>query len=321
MKNLIKYLFLFIIIPALVLSSCKKDPIEEDRVTDTEFQTLITYMQTNGDDLNNILDGWITTAATIKDNLTSYYIIDIRSATDYDVAHIPGAVNSTLGNILVEAENSASKPIIVVCYSGQSAGHGVCALRLSGFNDAKVLKWGMSGWGPTWSGSWDNNTGDAAVDHANWIAAPGSIAETKEFDDPDITNTGTGAEILAARVATLLAGGFTPNAVSGSDVLTNPGNYFVNNYWGTADVQLYGHIAGAYRINPLTLSGEEYFGLNPDKPVVTYCWTGQTSSVIAAYLDIIGYDAKTLKFGSNAMIYSNLQSHKWATPTVDLPTE
>ena len=86
-------------------------------------------------------------------------------------------------------------------------------------------------------------------------------------------------------------------------------------------IQLYGHIAGAYRISPLTLSGEEYFGLDPDKPVVTYCWTGQTSSVIAAYLDIIGYDGKTLKNGANAMIYSNLTSHKWATPTVDLPTE
>ena len=321
MKNLIKNLMLILVLPALVLSSCKKDPIEVERVTDPEFQTLITYMQTNGDDLNNILDGWITTADAIKDNLTSYYVIDIRSSTVYDEAHIPGAVNSTLGNILVEALNADGKPIIVVCYSGQSAGHGVCALRLSGFDDAKVLKWGMSGWGPTWSDSWDNNTGDAAVDHANWIAAPGAIAESKEFADPDITETGTGAEILAARVAALLTGGFTPNGVTASDVLANPGNYFVNNYWAATDVQLYGHIAGAYRISPLTLSGEEYFGLDPDKPVVTYCWTGQTSSVIAAYLDIIGYDGKTLKNGANAMIYSNLTSHKWATPTVDLPTE
>ena len=89
MKKLIKYLFVIIILPALVLSSCKKDPLVEERVTDPEFQTLITYMQTNGDDLNNILDGWITTADAIKDNLTSYYVIDIRSATDYDAAHIP----------------------------------------------------------------------------------------------------------------------------------------------------------------------------------------------------------------------------------------
>ncbi len=321
MKILTKFLLLIIILPAIVFSSCKKDPVEEERVTDPEFQTLITYMQTNGDDLNNILDGWITTADNIKDNLTSYYVIDIRSADDYGTSHIPGAVNSTLGNVLVEAENSASKPIIVVCYSGQSAGHAVCALRLSGFDDAKVLKWGMSGWGPTWSASWDNSTADIADGHANWVAAPGAVADSKEFDDPDITNTGTGAEILAARVATMLAAGFTPNAVTGNDVLTNPGNYFVNVYWGAADVQLYGHIAGAYRISPLTLSGEQYFGLNPDKPVVTYCWTGQTSSVITAYLDIIGYNAKTLKFGVNSMIYSDLQSGKWATPAADLPTE
>jgi rhodanese-related sulfurtransferase len=59
--------------------------------------------------------------------------------------------------------------------------------------------------------------------------------------------------------------------------------------------------------------------IDPDKTVVTYCWTGQTSSMVTAYLNVIGYNAVSLKFGANGMIYSNLESHKFVTPTVDLP--
>jgi rhodanese-related sulfurtransferase len=54
---------------------------------------------------------------------------------------------------------SATKPILVVCYTGQSAGHAVVALRLSGYSDAKVLKWGMSGWRSDLAGPWEGNSG------------------------------------------------------------------------------------------------------------------------------------------------------------------
>ncbi|MCK5168329.1 MAG: hypothetical protein KAQ75_00510, partial [Bacteroidales bacterium] len=99
-------------------------------------------------------------------------------------------------------------------------------------------------------------------------------------------------------------------------------SYFINNYWGATDVATYGNISGAYRINPLTLAGEEYIYLDPSKDVVTYCWTGQTSSVITAYLYILGYNSHSLKNGSNSMIYDDLTSHKWdATAITDLPVE
>ena len=52
-------------------------------------------------------------------------------------------------------------------------------------------------------------------------------------------------------------------------------------------------------------------GLHTDETIVTYCWTGQTSSMITAYLTVLGYDAVSLKFGSNGMIYDDLEGHKW----------
>ena len=75
----------------------------------------------------------------------------------------------------------------------------------------------------------------------------------------------------------------------------------------------------AYRISPLSLTNAEFKNYDPAGTNVTYCWTGQTSSMITAYLTVLGYDATSLKNGANAMIYSELQGHTWAPPTVNYP--
>ncbi len=286
--------------------SCKDDTSSPKN---SEFETLTEYLVENDMDIDDILVGWITTASAVVDHESDYYIIDIRSANDYANGHITGAVNSTLGNILTTAASSGSKPILVACYTGQGASHGVVALRLSGYSDAKVLKWGMSGWNADFD-SWTGNVGNSAVGNSNWTTD--ATVTVAEFDGPEINVDGEeGAEILAERVDAMLAGGF--KGIANADVLANPANYFINNYWAATDVDHYGHIAGAYRINPLTIAGEEIFNLDPEKTIVTYCWTGQTSSMITAYLTVLGYDAKSLKFGTNGMIYENLESHKWVS--------
>jgi rhodanese-related sulfurtransferase len=57
-----------------------------------------------------------------------------------------------------------------------------------------------------------------------------------------------------------------------------------------------------------------------DMPVVVYCWTSQTSSQVAAYLNMLGYDAYSLKFGSNNLFHTDLTAHKW-TAGSDFPLE
>ena len=41
--------------------------------------------------------------------------------------------------------------------------------------------------------------------------------------------------------------------------------------------------------------------------------------MLTAYLTVLGYDALSLKFGSNSMIYDALESHKFSAPEVDYP--
>ncbi len=278
--------------------------------SEVAFELLTDHMAANNLDLPYILTDWIIAADAVVDNTDDYNIIDIRSAADYALGHIGGAVNSSLGNVLDAADADASgKPILVVCYTGQAASHAVVALRLSGYPDARVLKFGMSSWNAAFD-RWTDNTASIAVGNDNWTTT--ATAAVDDFEGPDmIVMSSGGAGILAERVDAMLAGGF--KGITASDVLASPAGYFINNYWTEADVAAYGHIAGAYRIKEgLTLVDEGFNHLNPGETVVTYCWTGQTSSMITAYLTVLGYDAKSLKFGTNAMIYSELQGHKWS---------
>ncbi len=46
---------------------------------------------------------------------------------------------------------------------------------------------------------------------------------------------------------------------------------------------------------------EDLKTLPTDKTIVVYCYTGQTSANMAAYLQVLGYDAKSLLFGASGM--------------------
>ena len=274
-----------------------------------KFEILLDYMDCNGMSFDDLLNSWIVPASNIVDNLGDYYIMDIRTSdtdqngtVDYYDGHVPGAVLSSLSTIIDDA-SMANYPIIVVGYTGQTESLAVMALRLSGYVDAKVLKWGMS----SWHSDFDHWTANCAqLNHSNWIAPPGEIQENEEFDYPTIdTDLEDGAEILAERVNALLSGGF--QGLSQIDVLNNSTNYFINNFWLEDDVLTYGNISDAYRIYPIIIEN-----FNPNETVVSYCWTGHTTTMLTAYLTVLGYDAKVLKFGVNSIIYDDLMGHKWS---------
>lgn len=311
MKNLLKFAALFAFLPFLVLTSCNDDGNDPTPQAQDRYQAFKTYLIDNNMDLSNVLDGWITTATAVHDAMNDYYVIDIRNADDFAAGHIPGAVNSTLTGVIDAAANAdAGKTIVVACYTGQTAGHAVVALRLSGYPTAKVLMWGMSSWNQATAGSWLSNIGDAADGDANWVASPGEIMTNDPQTAPELLyETDNMADVLHSQVTAMLEGGFM--GVDATTVLADPEGYFINNYWAAADVEQFGNIKNAHRVNPLTLQNGEIAYIDGTQKVVTYCWTGQTSSMITAYLNVLGYDAYSLKFGANSMIHSALESHKY----------
>lgn len=248
-------------------------------------------------------------AAPETGDVSNMYVIDIRSAADYALGHIADAHRVDLPNILTEAAK-ATKPILVVCKTGQTATHAVTLLRLSGYADAKALKWGMSGWNATLD-VWTPAIGSIAEGHANWTSAAAPTNLT--YSSPKFSSTSTvPADILEERVAAILTEGFLTETAA--NVLDNPGNYFINNYFSEADYTAFGHINGAYRINPLLISDGTMNYLDPAKTVINYCYTGQTSAAITAYLRVIGYNAKSMLFGMNKLYNSSTAwtSNKWS---------
>ena len=375
MKNLKLVVIAFLLIPALFLTSCDRgdDITAENPIATPSFTIMKDYMVANQLDINNILAGpgdvikFVVGAPDVADLdafLDKYYIVDIRDNTTFNNGHIQGANNIAFADILTEAGNANGKPILVVCFTGQTACYATSLLRMYGYDDTQALKWGMSGWNSATAGSWNANIGDIADGHSNWTyaSAPsneifadptisslsvdgyddtqalkwgmsgwnsatagswnaniGDIADghsnwtyasapsNQIFADPTVSSLSQdGHDILMDRVEEVVAGGF--KTASNADVLATPSNYFVNNYFGATDYSGFGHISNAYRVKEeLLLVGDGYLAMDPDSnaKIVSYCYTGQTSAVLTAWLNVLGYDAYSLTFGMNGLYNSN----------------
>jgi rhodanese-related sulfurtransferase len=114
-------------------------------------------------------------------------IIDLRSAEDYALGHVPGAANVNIKTMFTPAELAklpADKQIVGYCYSGQSCSQAVAGLRMLGY-DAYNMSFGMPSWAivpgvsvPVWDVSKSGNyplevTAEAAPAAA---AAPEPVA-------------------------------------------------------------------------------------------------------------------------------------------------
>ncbi len=290
-----------------------------------EFDELTAYMSENSMDMPDILTDWITTSKAIFDAGTdNFFIIDLRGSdkkpangtVDFEDGHIPGAHLAGLADVITyeEANNTGNLPVVVACYSGQTAGYAVTALRLSGV-PAKVLLYGMSSWHADFD-VWTGSTGNVALGSDGWDMTD-DVPALPSYGTPVIdTGLDAGDDILAARVMAMLAGGF--NYKTSAVVLADHADYNVLNYWDAADWELYGHVAGAYQITPgnLAIMDDQVKSADPDKPNVIYCWTGQTAAMISAYLNVLGYEAYPLVYSANGMVYDNLQAHKWSSDEI-----
>jgi len=314
----IRLLLYSVLISALFITSCKK---EEETTPIIESQVLTEFLESSNSPLgknyvNSDLPSIILAEAVHTDLLagTDIYIVDIRSDVDFDAGHIDGAKNVAAGAVLdhLQTEGLAmDDKIVIVCYTGQTAGWVTSVLRLYGYSNAFSMKWGMSSWNSAFAGKWQGNVSNTYATQFE----KDNVAKGVAGDLPTL-NTGktTGQEIFEARVADVLAEGFNAAKVSNTEVFANLNNYYVVNYWADTDYDYYGHIPGAMQYTPKESMAHsvDLTTLPTDKTVVIYCWTGQTSAFLTAYLRILGYNAKSLLFGANGMIYDNLEGHKWS---------
>jgi len=292
-------------------------------VVASEAETLITYLESTDSPLGKYYVNTdmpaLKTAEAVKTLMATQevYIIDIRGAAAYDTAHIEGAVNLAAGDVLDHIQTtdlSAYTEISIVCYTGQTASWLTSLLRLAGIDNVYSMKFGMCSWHDDFAGSWNGNIGNGGILDFDQVDVP----KGAEGDLPTLsTGFETGADILEARLDAVLTEGFGEAAISNSTVLDNKDDYYIVNYWPAAEYADPGHIIGAMQYEPKTdiALDAALKTLPTDETIVVYCYTGQNSANLAAYLRLIGYDAKSLKFGTNGMIYDQMTKSQWTVET------
>ncbi|MBX3044960.1 MAG: rhodanese-like domain-containing protein [Candidatus Kapabacteria bacterium] len=297
--------FWALLLGVMFIVSCSDD---DNKTTPTKEESLILaeYIEANGDYINTTAPAMID-AKDVKALMATpgkVLIVDIRTAADFEKGHIEGAVNVTIPEALnyIKTVNAASfDKIVVACYTGQSASYVTSLYRILGYNNAVTLKWGHCSWHKDfdrWTPRIGNSKATMMVQTVTEKPAAGKM--------PTITTgKSTGKDILEARATSIIAEGYGPASISADDVFANLNNFHIVNYWPNAQYLDPGHIPGAMNYLPKTdlKVMTNLKTLPTDKPIVVYCYTGQTSSHVAAYLRLLGYDAKSLSFGANGMMY------------------
>ena len=218
-------------------------------------------------------------------------ILDIRSAEDYAKGHIKGAVNAPWGPAIAASLDKlpADKPVMIYCYTGQTAGQAVATLNMAGI-DAKSVN---LGW----------NLGISKVE--------GIATETTANDFPTVTAAQVKPEVKAAitayydGLATVKGTTYANYKISEDDakklVDTKDASALFLSVRKAEDYAK-GHIESAINI-PFGKGMEQQFNMLPkDKKIVVYCYTGQTAGQVVAGLRLLGYDAVSMHSGMGTPI-------------------
>ena len=322
-----KLLILSSALALIFFMACSEDSSTEPTPKVNEFKLLAdvgddyftTYKTAGGLDVNLGMAA-LFPLLTDMDTGNDPYIIDYRSAADYNYKHIIGAVNMPLAD-LITAVNAGTIPmdktIVNVCYTGQTASVATAVLNLLGY-EAQNLSFGMCGVTTDTNvvkktTTWVSQT--AADEYTlNKVAVP---APTTEYTLPTLSTGAKNADdVIKERFTAALTW-----SVSFNNVIANPTDYFIVNYWAATDYNDIGHIDGAYQFTPKeSLEQDQMLKYLPtNKKIAVYCWTGQTSAQVVPYLRMLGYDAYSLTFGVNGFAYFQIPAGKprYSAPTSD----
>lgn len=207
----------------------------------------------------------------MMDEDQAYYLLSIRQEKDFQAAHIPGANLLPFGKDMAMGFSDLPKDekIVVYCYSGQTAGQTVAALRLLGY-DAVSLKGGM-GVGANAPLGWINN---------------GFIVET-----PVSINVNQYFAEMPEHIYKIGQADFVEKVTNGDDM-------FIIDMRSGADYEK-GHIEGAVNITFNTMMSDQLMNIPQDKEVFIYCYSGQTAGQAVATLNVAGINARSVNLGWN----------------------
>ena len=231
-------------------------------------------------------------------------LVDIRQQEAYDKGHIEGAINipylewASMENMMMFPEGNK---IIVICYSGNTAAQAVMGMRILG-HDAAALAGGMESWEAgkaqgTISALQSANN-EVVMDEPMQEAAPAPDASweplTEEehnelmmpVDDYFSNMTEGGVNVITAADLKAKIDSGEADSMTLLDIRT------------PEDFTSIGHIDGAINIPFKAVAVPDNLDmLSKDKQIVVICSSGNPSAQTVTALNLLGYDAKVLKYG------------------------
>ncbi len=217
-------------------------------------------------------------------------VIDIRDAVDYEKGHVKGAVNIPYGSPIVENLERIPNncPVLVYCYSGQTASQTAAILRMAGKDAYNV------------SGGWNNGISKAEgieeltcteiekLPRGFYNVANSMIDAAKDYYELALKNGKFNISNTAAQSMIANDEVFLLDVRSEKDHKTS---------W----------IEGVDKNIPFGEGMADQFHTLPrNKKILVQCYSGQTASQTVAVLRMLGFDAWTLSGGTNGWVNAKL---------------
>ncbi|MEG0753468.1 MAG: rhodanese-like domain-containing protein [Angelakisella sp.] len=213
-------------------------------------------------------------------------ILDVRQPADYEKGHLKGAYNVPLGPTVASSLELIPNdvPLYVNCYTGQTSSQVVALLNMAG-KFATNIQGGF------------NNGISTTEGFAKYVDTTAAVLPTESYPVDEAIKTAVTKYFadMEASAGTFKYFNF-PAASLKELVVAESEDYTILSIRKAEDFAT-GHIANALNI-PFGKGMQERFTEIPkDKPVVVYCYSGQTSSQTTAVLRMLGYEAYSLAGG------------------------
>jgi len=314
MKNLSFSIIILLSLFMVGLLSCKsggsnKDELIKDSVLKAENETeaLLDFFEKSGNYINSKNIPALVLGDDVFENIKTYKLIDVRDSLDYRAGHIEGAENVLTKDIInymkIDVSAVSYEKIVIISNSGFDASYVTSMLRLLGYNNVYALKYGMSSWNKEVAQKyWANNLSSK---YTSTLETVDNVKLEKSNYPVLKTGKSTAYEILEFRAQELLDS--LVYRTTADDVFNNLSSLYVINYWPEFQYEK-GHIPGAVQYSPREsfVKDSVLLILPSNKPIVLYEYTGHHSAFATAYLQILGYNAIALEYGTNAIMYNQL---------------
>ncbi len=311
-KNIIGVLLVLI---SISFNSCTEAPLEGKQVSidipkiENQSETIVNFFNANGDYINGTNSPYLISVDEVKENMDNYLLIDTRYHEDYVKGHIDGAINvdrERIIDFLKSLNIYQYEKIIIIDNTGQGAAYIASILRAIGYGSVYPMKYGMSSWNKAFASHWTDNLGNKGTS----IITNEDFKKPKKGKLPKMNAKGsTISEILEQRAIAEINYNFS---ITIDNLIPHMDDYYIINYWPKSAYEK-AHLIGArwYQPKKSININADLLTIPANKKILVYCYTGQHSSALVGYLRLLGYDAYSLRFGSNSFMHQASIANAW----------